>query len=237
MPDYAIVDLKLPDGYGLKLISGLIALDRSIRIVVLTGYGSIPTAVEAIKLGATYYLAKPANVDEIVDAFHRDAGDDAVPVNGKTMSLSRLEWEYIQRTLQQHHGNVAASARALSMHRRHCSGRSPSTPSGIDAPRCTSAREGRRRSKACRRPGSRCSATERPPVAPPARPRRAVGIRLGQDLAGWRGFACPWGRGWIEVSHRPLAAVHAGRGSFRLGRPLIFRGTSSTLAISCDGSA
>src|SRR4029450_10657606 len=94
------------------------AVDRSIRIVVLTGYGSIPTAVEAIKLGATYYLAKPANVDDIVNAFHRDAGNDSVPVNGRTMSLSRLEWEYIQRVLQQHHGNIAATARALSIHRR-----------------------------------------------------------------------------------------------------------------------
>ena len=89
VPEYAIIDLKLPDGYGLKLISALMALDRSIRIVVLTGYGSISTAVEAIKLGATYYLAKPANVDEIVNAFHRDAGNDNVPLNGKTMSLSR----------------------------------------------------------------------------------------------------------------------------------------------------
>jgi two-component system, response regulator RegA len=118
LPRYAIIDLKLPDGFGLKLVSALKERDRTIRIVVLTGYGSIPTAVEAIKLGATYYLAKPANVDEIVNAMHRDAGDDSVPVNGKTMSLSRLEWEYIQRVLHQHGGNVAATARALSMHRR-----------------------------------------------------------------------------------------------------------------------
>ena len=118
VPQYAIIDLKLPDSYGLKLISALMALDRNVRIVVLTGYGSIPTAVEAIKLGATYYLAKPANVDEIVKAFHRDSGDDNVPLNGKSMSLRRLEWEYIQRVLQQHQGNLAATARALSMHRR-----------------------------------------------------------------------------------------------------------------------
>jgi two-component system response regulator RegA len=118
VPDYAIVDLKLPDGHGLKLVSTLVGLDRNIRIVVLTAYGSIPTAVEAIKLGATYYLAKPVNLDEIVNAFHRDAGDDNVPVNGKAMSLSRFEWEYIQRVLQQQHGNIAATARALSMHRR-----------------------------------------------------------------------------------------------------------------------
>ena len=118
VPEYAVIDLKLSDGDGLKLISVLMALDRSIRIVVLTGYGSIPTAVESIKLGAIYYLAKPANVDDIVNAFHRNAGDDTVPLNGKAMSLSRLEWEYIQWVLQQHHGNIAATARALSMHRR-----------------------------------------------------------------------------------------------------------------------
>lgn len=118
VPEYAVIDLKLPDGSGLKLISALMAIDRRIHIVVVTGYGSIPTAVEAIKLGATYYLAKPVNVDDIVAAFKRDAGDDSVFLNGKTMSWSRLEWEYIQRVLDQHHGNVAATARALSMHRR-----------------------------------------------------------------------------------------------------------------------
>jgi two-component system, response regulator RegA len=118
VPDYAIIDLKLPDSYGLKLISALMARDRSIRIVVLTGYGSIPTAIEAIKLGATYYLAKPSDVDDIIEAFHRDTGDDDVPVLNKTMSLSRLEWEHIQRVLHHHRGNVSATARALSMHRR-----------------------------------------------------------------------------------------------------------------------
>jgi two-component system, response regulator RegA len=117
-PRYAVIDLKLRDGYGLKLISALMAVDRTIRVVVLTGYGSIPTAVEAIKLGATFYLAKPATVDDIVAAFHRDEGDDSVPVNGRTMSLKRLEWEYIQQMLHQNRGNVAATARALSMHRR-----------------------------------------------------------------------------------------------------------------------
>ena len=118
VPAYAIIDLKFTDGYGLKLISELMALDRSIRIVVLTGYGSIPTAVESIKLGATYYLAKPASVDDIVDALHRQAGHDDMPLNGKPLSLKRLEWEYIHRVLQQNRGNIAATARALSIHRR-----------------------------------------------------------------------------------------------------------------------
>ena len=118
-PDYAIIDLKLSDRHGLKLVSALKALHRGVRIVVLTGYGSIPTAIESIKLGATYYLAKPASLDDIVDALHRDAGDDAIPPKGgKPLSLKRLEWEYIHRVLQQHKGNITATARALSIHRR-----------------------------------------------------------------------------------------------------------------------
>jgi two-component system response regulator RegA len=117
-PAYAIIDLKLPDGYGLQLISTLLVHSPRIRILVLTGYSSIPTAVEAIKLGATYYLAKPASVDDIVDALHRDAGDGSMRLNGKPLSLKRLEWEYIHRVLQQNRGNVAATARALSIHRR-----------------------------------------------------------------------------------------------------------------------
>jgi two-component system response regulator RegA len=118
VPDYAIIDLKLPDSYGLKLISALMARDRSIRIVMLTGYGSLATAIEAIKLGAIYYLAKPSNIDAIIEAFQRDAGNDDVPVSNKTMSLSRLEWEHIQRVLSHYRGNISATARALSMHRR-----------------------------------------------------------------------------------------------------------------------
>ena len=117
-PEFAIVDLRLPDGHGLKLISALMAADPHTRIVVLTGYGSVPTAVEAIKLGATYYLAKPADVDALIKALHRDAGNDDTPVSDKPMSLKRLEWEQIQRVLHEHGGNISATARALSMHRR-----------------------------------------------------------------------------------------------------------------------
>jgi two-component system response regulator RegA len=117
-PEYAVVDLKLPDASGLKLVSSLIALDPHTRIVVLTGYGSIATAVEAIKLGATYYLTKPADADQIVAAFSREAGDDQTPVNHKPMSVNRLEWEHIDRVLQEHKGNISETARALSMHRR-----------------------------------------------------------------------------------------------------------------------
>ena len=117
-PEYAVVDLRLPDGSGLKLVSSLIALDPHTRIVVFTAYGSIATAVEAIKLGATYYLTKPADADQIVAAFNRDAGDDQTPVNQIPMSVNRLEWEHINRVLQEHKGNISETARALSMHRR-----------------------------------------------------------------------------------------------------------------------
>jgi two-component system, response regulator RegA len=117
-PDYAIVELRLPDATGLGLVSRLVALDPHTRIVVLTGYGSIATAVEAIKLGATYYLAKPADADQIVVALNRDAGDDQVPVSCKPMSISRLEWEHIERVLREHKSNISETARALSMHRR-----------------------------------------------------------------------------------------------------------------------
>lgn len=117
-PEYALIDLKLPDGSGLKLVSTLIGLDPHTRIVVLTGYGSIATAIEAIKLGATFYLAKPADADQIIAAFNHQAGDDRAPPNPKPMSINRLEWEHIDRVLQEHKGNISETARALSMHRR-----------------------------------------------------------------------------------------------------------------------
>lgn len=117
-PEYAIVDLKLPDRCGLRLVSTLMSLDPHTRIVVLTGYGSIATAVEAIKLGATYYLTKPVNANDVVSAFGRETGDYRVEPNSRPMSVDRLAWEHIDRVLQQHGGNISATARALSMHRR-----------------------------------------------------------------------------------------------------------------------
>ena len=117
-PEYAVVDLKLPDASGLKIVSRLVAADPQTRIVVLTGHASVPTAVEAIKLGARYYLPKPADADAIVAALHRDSGDDEVPVSAPPLSVERVEWEHIQRVLQDHGGNISATARALSMHRR-----------------------------------------------------------------------------------------------------------------------
>lgn len=117
-PQYAVIALKLPDASGLKLVSALLALDPHMRIVVLTGYPSIRTAVEAIKLGATDYLAKPASADDVVSALHRDRGNDSVPLGRKQMSVHRAEWEYISHVLRENNSNISASARALSMDRR-----------------------------------------------------------------------------------------------------------------------
>lgn len=117
-PEYAVVDLKMPGPSGLDLVAKLKQLDENTRIVVLTGYASIATAVEAIKLGAVHYLAKPADADEIVAVFHRDAGDAATPVQPKPLSVARLEWEHIQKVLNECGGNISETARRLNMHRR-----------------------------------------------------------------------------------------------------------------------
>ncbi|MBI4188954.1 MAG: response regulator transcription factor [Betaproteobacteria bacterium] len=117
-PKYAVIDLKMPDQSGLTLVSRLKTLDEQTKIVVLTGYASIATAVEAIKLGATYYLSKPADADDIVAAFHRESGDHSAPVSEKPLSVNRLEWEHINRVLTENNGNISATARALGMHRR-----------------------------------------------------------------------------------------------------------------------
>ncbi len=118
-PEYAVVDLRMPGASGLTLIEKLIEIDPNTRVVVLTGYASIATAIEAIKLGAVHYLAKPCNADEVVAALHRgSAGNPTVTVAESPLSVDRLEWEHIQRVLKAHQGNVSATARALKMHRR-----------------------------------------------------------------------------------------------------------------------
>mgnify|MGYP000029330160 CR=1 FL=1 len=117
-PEYAVIDLNMPGSSGLVLIQQLKELDAETRIVMLTGYASIATAVEAIKLGATHYLAKPADADDIVAALMRIDGNPNLRVEGTTLSVDRLEWEHIQKVLVQHNGNVSATARALKMHRR-----------------------------------------------------------------------------------------------------------------------
>ena len=116
-PEFAVIDLKMGGAPGLVLVKALHELDPNTRIVVLTGYASIATAVEAIKLGATQYLAKPANADEIVAAFGHTADSDA-PIKAQPTQIENLEWEYIQRVLHEHGDNISATARALNMHRR-----------------------------------------------------------------------------------------------------------------------
>jgi two-component system response regulator RegA len=117
-PEYAVVDLNLAGDSGLGLIPDLLALDPDTRIVVLTGYASIATAVEAIKLGAVNYLAKPADADQVLAAFAATGGDSGVPVSARPLSVNRLEWEHIQRVLRDNDGNISATARQLGMHRR-----------------------------------------------------------------------------------------------------------------------
>ncbi len=129
-PEFAVVDLKMSGASGLTLVKILHELDPATRIVVLTGYASIATAVEAIKLGATQYLSKPANADEIVAAFGHLA-TDALPVSAQPPSVDRLEWEHIQRVLQENHGNVSATARALNMHRRTLQRKLGKRPAGL----------------------------------------------------------------------------------------------------------
>ncbi len=118
IPDYAIFDLKMPGPSGLELVSKLHAVNPDAKIIVLTGYASIATAVEAIKLGATHYLTKPADADEIVAAFDKHAGNSETPVAEKPLSVNRIGWEHIQKVLTECDGNISEAARQLGMHRR-----------------------------------------------------------------------------------------------------------------------
>jgi len=117
-PDFAILDLNLGAASGLKLIGEVRRVNPTCRIVILTGYASISTAVDAIKLGADQYLAKPVEVDAIVRALVESGAPDPDGAGDTTLSVSRLEWEHIQRVLAENGGNVSATARALKMHRR-----------------------------------------------------------------------------------------------------------------------
>lgn len=118
LPEYAVIDLRIGYDSGLELVKKLIALDDNTQIVMLTGFASIATAVEAIKLGAVHYLTKPANADEIVLALNKNEGDASVSISETPLSVKRLEWEHLQKVLMQHDGNISAAARALNMHRR-----------------------------------------------------------------------------------------------------------------------
>jgi two-component system response regulator RegA len=119
-PAWALVDLKMPEKSGLDLIRAAKEFLPTIKIVVLTGYGSIATATEAIKLGAHYYLPKPADVDDILNAFEKDTDLPAIAVQPdfEVPSLARAEWEHIQRVLNDCDGNISAAAQKLGIHRR-----------------------------------------------------------------------------------------------------------------------
>jgi two-component system response regulator RegA len=118
-PQLAVVDLKMPGRSGLDVVRELKAIDPTTRIVVLTGYGSIATAVDAVRLGAVHYLAKPADADDILAAFARDPDAPVAPQSDfPAPSLARAEWEHINRVLSDAGGNISEAARRLGMHRR-----------------------------------------------------------------------------------------------------------------------
>ena len=117
-PECAVVDLKLARSSGLCLARKLLDGDARMRIVMLTGYGSIASAMEAAKLGVHAYLTKPADADDIAVALRGDAGTFSTPTPEKPLSVRRLEWEYINRVLTVNNGNISATARLLGMHRR-----------------------------------------------------------------------------------------------------------------------
>ena len=117
-PGYAVVDLKLGSASGLACVQTLRASDATMRIVVLTGFASIATAVEAIKLGASYYLAKPSNTDDIEAAFDRTEGNADTPVGDRQSSIKTVEWEHIHQVLVETDFNISETARRLGMHRR-----------------------------------------------------------------------------------------------------------------------
>jgi len=118
-PEHAVVDLRMPGISGLDVVRGLKQADPSTAVVVLTGYGSIATALEAVRLGATHYLTKPADADEILAAFARAGSEPVAPADeAQPASLARVEWEHINRVLADCGGNVSQAARLLGIHRR-----------------------------------------------------------------------------------------------------------------------
>ena len=116
-PDYAVVDMRLEDGNGLDVVSAIQEANADTRVVVLTGYGNIATAVTAVKLGAIDYLAKPADADDVHNALMQSPDDKADPPENP-MSADRVRWEHIQRVYELCDRNVSETARRLNMHRR-----------------------------------------------------------------------------------------------------------------------
>jgi two-component system response regulator RegA len=118
-PDLAIVDLKIAHESGIDCVLPLLAINPGMRILILTGYSSIATAVIAIKAGAWDYACKPLDADEILLKLGINAGSGLKPdPPAVPLSLERLEWEHIQRLLHENAGNISATARSIGMHRR-----------------------------------------------------------------------------------------------------------------------
>lgn len=117
-PEWVLADLKMPGASGLELIPKILEIDSETKIVVLTGYAGITTAVEAIKLGAIHYLSKPVSTDEIIAAFHKDEGDPNTPVESGTIPLEAAEREHILNSLKKNNNNISITARELGLHRR-----------------------------------------------------------------------------------------------------------------------
>ncbi len=118
LPEYAVLDLKMEGDSGLVLLPRLLELDAEMKVLILTGYSSIATAVEAIKRGAQNYLCKPADADDVLVALLSDRPEVESLVPENPISVDRLQWEHIQRVLSENDGNISATARALGMHRR-----------------------------------------------------------------------------------------------------------------------
>jgi len=119
-PDLAVVDLRMPGMDGLELIDKLRLIGPATTIIMLTGYGSIPTTISAMKRGADYYLSKPADADQILSAYNRlqTPGDPVPNAPVEAPSLARVEWEHMQRVIADSDGNISEAARKLGIHRR-----------------------------------------------------------------------------------------------------------------------
>jgi two-component system response regulator RegA len=118
-PDLMLLDLKMPETSGLQLIEQVKQLDSTISVIMLTGYGSIATAMQALKLGADHYLSKPVDAEQILAAYAELAAPTIGPnVPASVPSLARVEWEHIQRVLSDCSGNITQAARLLGIHRR-----------------------------------------------------------------------------------------------------------------------
>lgn len=116
--EFAIVDLRIGNDSGLQVIKYLLQENALMKIVMLTAYASIATAVEAMKLGAVNYLTKPATVQEIIEKLSKSKSEASISLAETPLSVKRLEWEHLQKILLEHDGNISAAARALNMHRR-----------------------------------------------------------------------------------------------------------------------